>query len=68
MDFTYDPVDEFLEHDNKQGEYLSKLPVCDECGEPIQEDWCYEINGKPVCSDCIERNHSKSTADYIERG
>lgn len=29
-------------------------PICKWCGEPIRNDYAYEINGVLVCEDCIK--------------
>lgn len=35
--------------------YLSKLPVCDICGEKIHEGYpVHEHRGKCVCGDCMD--------------
>lgn len=66
MIFTDDPLSDFDRYDRQQEEWLNSLPVCDCCGEPIQDDFCYEINGELICTDCLETNHKKCTEDYIE--
>ena len=66
MILTDDPLLDFAVHDRQQSEELNKRPVCCYCGEPIQDDFCYEINGELICTDCLEANHKKCTEDYIE--
>lgn len=66
MYYSDDPVRDFMMHDAKQTRWLKKLPVCAECGEPIQDEHCYEINGELICEDCLNTNHKKRTEDYIE--
>lgn len=66
MYYSDDPVRDFMMHDAKQTRRLEKLPVCSECGEPIQDEHCYEINGELICEDCLNTNHKKRTEDYIE--
>ena len=34
--------------------WLSRLPVCDECGEPIQTDYMYRYFGDNICENCME--------------
>lgn len=50
-----DNYDFWLEHDHEEQEWLDSLPICDECGEPIQTEHCYNINGNYICKECIER-------------
>ncbi len=66
---SYIPVnlDLFEAYDAEREAELDKLPRCYECGEPIQDDKCYEINDELVCPDCLERNHMKWTDDYFEQ-
>jgi formylmethanofuran dehydrogenase subunit E len=36
-----------------------RRPICGDCGEPIQGDQAYRIDGDLICPDCLER-------DYLE--
>lgn len=63
---TDDPLADFARHDAEQSRWLEKRPVCSECGEHIQDERCYEINDELICEECLERNHKKYTANYIE--
>lgn len=49
-----DPLDLFLEHDRDREEWLESRPVCDDCGEHIQEDHYYRFNDEIICPDCID--------------
>ena len=49
-----DPLADFARHDREQAEWLETLPVCDICGEPIQAEHYYQINGDNICPDCLE--------------
>ena len=64
--YTDNPLADFYRHDAKQTEYLERLPVCAECGEPIQTDECYEINGEIICPDCLKENYRHWTENYIK--
>lgn len=44
---------------------LEMLPVCSECGEPIQEDYCFEVNGEYICEICMNDNHRKWVDDIV---
>lgn len=61
-----DNYDLWEQHDRERERELQKLPKCDECGERIQDDYLYEINGELVCIECLDKNHCKHTEDYIE--
>ena len=47
-------------------DYIEKLPKCAYCGEPIQDDYCYEINGEVICEDCLNDNFRVSTESLID--
>ena len=66
MSWTDDPVRDAERHEAEQEEALQRLPVCCECGEPIQTDECYEFYGELICPKCLEDNHRKWVEDYVE--
>lgn len=45
--------------------WLDKLPKCDYCGEPIQEEHYYDINGDYICVECLDRNFKKEVENYV---
>ena len=55
-----DAYDLWEMHDAEQERKLDKLPRCECCGEPIQDDYLYEINGEYICEECLTENHRKS--------
>lgn len=63
---TDDPFADFDRWDAEQQAALNKLPKCSECGEPIQDDCYYEINGECVCPECLDNNHKHWVEDYID--
>lgn len=65
MILTDDPLSDFDRYDRQQEEWLNSLPVCDCCGEPIQDDFCYEINGDLICEDCLDMHFRKAVDDII---
>lgn len=54
MIWTDDPVRDAAMYDAECEERIKQLPVCDECGEHIQGDGYYEINGQIICPDCMQ--------------
>ena len=42
---TDDPIADFLAHDAEQQSKLDRLPKCDICGEPILDEYFYNIDG-----------------------
>ena len=59
MYYTDDPIADFNRWDNDRSERLKKLPVCSNCGEYIQDDHYYQINGENFCPDCLENEFRK---------
>lgn len=59
MTWTDDPLADFNRHDAKQQAGLDKLPKCDYCGQPIQDDHYFDINGDAICPDCLEKHFRK---------
>lgn len=64
MFFTDDPISDFNRWDAEQQAKLYKLPICSECNEPIQEEYCYEINGGYIC-ECCMNEHRKWVDDIV---
>lgn len=61
-----DAYDLWETHDAEQEEELRKRPVCDACGEYIQDDHCYKIGHEVFCEDCMKENfriHTESLMD-----
>ena len=65
MSYTDNPIADFNAWDDEQAKQLDKLPRCAECGEPIQDEECFEIEGEVICPQCLKDNHRKWTSDYI---
>lgn len=56
----------FARHDAEQEAQLDRLPRCCECDEPIQDEYCFEVNDELICLGCMEENHRKLVEDYCE--
>lgn len=52
----YDNYDLWAEYDSMKEDEYEKLPICDCCGERIQDEYCYVINGDYICESCMEEN------------
>ncbi len=53
MYYTDDPIVDSYRYEDEQEQELSKLPVCSECGEHIQDDVAYYINNEWICPHCM---------------
>jgi formylmethanofuran dehydrogenase subunit E len=60
MVYIPDNYDRFEMHMAEQERELDKLPECSECGEKIQVEYCFEVNGEYICEGCMKENHRKS--------
>lgn len=67
--YVPDNYDAFVWHsaeqEREEKEWRSRLPVCCECGEPIEDDDCYDFGGDLYCPDCVY-GHKKPTANYMK--
>lgn len=62
---TDNPLADFERHDRAQAAELAKLPKCECCGEPIQDEYCYFINDDVICEDCMNENFRRRTEIYV---
>lgn len=63
-----DNYDLFEMHERQEERRLSRLPVCNKCGEPITSEKAYEVDGW-YCESCFEewvKDISVWTEDLIE--
>lgn len=60
-----DPIADFEAYDAMKEKRLAELPECCECGEHIQDEYCFEINGEYICEECLNDNHRKRTEDVV---
>ena len=61
-----DAYDLWEAHNQEQEKELEKLPYCEICGEPIQDDHLYLINDEFVCQERLDRDFRKDVDDYVE--
>jgi hypothetical protein len=66
--YTDDPIADFARKDADDQEWLDSRPRCIYCDEPIQTDYCYEIEGELCCEGCLNEHHKKMTDDFVEGG
>ena len=53
MYYTNNPIADAERYEADRERELKKYPVCCNCGEHIQDDYCYVIQGDIYCSDCL---------------
>jgi formylmethanofuran dehydrogenase subunit E len=54
------------EYERKRESALDKYPKCDICGEPITDEFFYDIDGTFICEECLKTEYRKNTDDYLE--
>lgn len=59
-----DNYDRWKQQYAEQEAQLEKLPLCEYCGERIQDDYYFEINNECICEDCLNDNFRKDIEDY----
>ena len=53
MSYIPDALDMWERYDAEQQAQLNRLPKCSCCDEPIQEEYCYQINDEIICKHCM---------------
>lgn len=66
MYYTDNPVADFENYDAEQTIQLNRLPKCCCCSEPIQDEYCYEINGEYMCIHCLNEYFRKDVEDIVK--
>ena len=49
-----DPLDDFYRDDRRRYEWIQSRPICPVCGNYIQDEYAYLINGEWYCPQCIK--------------
>ncbi len=60
-----DNYDIWEAHDIEMERRLARRPVCEDCGEHIQDETAFFINGCWICESCMD-NFREVVEDYIE--
>ena len=60
-----DNYDLWEQHEARQARELERLPICADCGEPIQDDHFYLINDDAICPNCLESGYRKEVEDFV---
>ena len=61
-----DPLEDFDRLDREQASYEERLPVCEDCGEAINDDFYYEIDNEIICEECMKHRYRKYTENFIQ--
>lgn len=66
MTFTDNPIADFERHDREKEKALSMLPVCECCGNPIQQKKAVYYNDQWCCKECEEIFWLNIRDDFLE--
>lgn len=66
MSYIQDNYDLWAAHDAEQERMLYKLPKCSNCGEPIQDEHCYQIDDGLICEHCLNAYYRVDIEDLME--
>lgn len=67
MFYTDDPIADYDNYSRKLEEELEKLPRCVYCEEPIQDEYCYYLEGGLWCEECLKEQFRKPVEHYMDR-
>lgn len=62
--YVPDNYDAYARHEAEENAWLASRPICDACGEPIRDEYLYDVNGYIFCEECMENEFKKSTDKY----
>lgn len=65
-DYIPDYTDQYQEYEAEQEARLENYPRCDCCGEPILDEYFYDIDGTYFHENCLKEEFRKKTEDYME--
>lgn len=59
MIYTDDPIADAENYADEHEEALEKMPVCESCGEHIQDEYAYYINDEWICEECLKSEYRR---------
>jgi hypothetical protein len=63
---TDDPLRDFDRYDAMMADREAKLPQCVDCGNPINDDIYYEVDGEHLCEKCMHDRFARNTEDWLD--
>lgn len=61
-----DPLDDFDRLDRQQAEYEARLPHCEKCNKPINDDIYFDADGEILCEKCMHDRYARSTESWMQ--
>jgi formylmethanofuran dehydrogenase subunit E len=65
MFYTDDPIRDFDRYDMALAQREARLPVCEKCKKPINDDTYFEIDEEILCEKCMHDRYARSTEDWL---
>ena len=65
MFYTDDPIADYDNYSRELEEELNKLPICECCEEPIQDEYCYDLGGELHCEECFKKQFRRPVENYM---
>ena len=65
--YSDDPVRDAERYAEALDRRLGSLPVCAVCHEAVQDEFGYQIHGKPVCARCRRYAHRARTRRLADK-
>jgi len=60
-----DPIQDYHRREAEYEKFLTNSPQCCLCGQPITDEYLYDIFDALYCEDCMKKNYRKSTDLYV---
>lgn len=60
-----DNYDQYRRHEAEQERQRARLPVCDYCNDPVEDDHFFLVNDEIICPDCMDKHFRKDVDDYV---
>lgn len=67
FNFTDDPIADYDRYLEEQEEQLNNLPLCECCGQPIQQEEAVYYNDQWCCEDCEDEFWRTIREDFLEK-
>lgn len=52
--------------EDAEARYMRALPTCEGCGEKIEDEFLFDIDGRLYCEDCANDLFRRCTENYMD--
>lgn len=64
MCYTDDPIADFNNWDREREKQKERLPCCEKCGEPIDQEDAVHLGDEWYCDDCLYKSRTVIEVDW----